>query len=358
MALLVTDLERGGTPLRVARLARALRAADVDVSVGCLARLGPVGAQLAREGFDAFACDARSAADLRVLPRLRKRLRARGPEILHTFLVHANVAGRLAAWGLGCIVVGTTATVEVERRWHGVAERWTGGLETAHIVNTAALAEHVRRSFGTRAVHVVHPQIERVAAGRTRAEARAMLGLPVDARLIAWAGRCDPVKRVEVLLAALAMLANTHLALAGDGPEEARWRSLAEKHGVANRVRWLGWQSDLGDLFAAADLLALPSRTEGLPNVVLQAMDFGLPAVCSALPGLALLGDGLRLVDAAERQFAEAFACALRDDLARSEAAAKRAERGKALVRSIAHFDERGAGREMLATYERILGGR
>jgi L-malate glycosyltransferase len=88
---------------------------------------------------------------------------------------------------------------------------------------------------------------------------------------------------------------------------------LAARLGIAHRVRFLGFRDDVSDLLAAADLLVLPSRWEGMPNVVLEAMVSGLPVVATRAAGVMELlgpladqqtiplGDGQALTDAIVR---------------------------------------------------------
>ena len=72
---LVTDLQPGGTPLRIARLARGLRSVGVETTVGCLAAAGPVSADLEAAGIRTIACDARDVYDWQTLQRLDRQVR-------------------------------------------------------------------------------------------------------------------------------------------------------------------------------------------------------------------------------------------------------------------------------------------
>src|SRR5262245_23746419 len=177
VVLLVTDLQRGGTPLRLAGLARGLKAAGVDVHVGCLAGRGPVSEELEAAGIPTFACGAKNARSFWALLRLIGHLRRIQPDLIHATLPHANVAARLVGGYLGIPVVTSTATIEVERRWHRWIERRTAGWDRGHIVSSRALAEHVRTAFRVPAkrVHVVPMSLERFPQLVDRATARAKL---------------------------------------------------------------------------------------------------------------------------------------------------------------------------------------
>ncbi len=356
VVLLMTDLQPGGTPLRIAALARGLRSVGADVVVGCLAAVGPVGDQLARDGLEVFGCDARDALDLGALRTLRHHLRRLRPDVLHATLVHANVAARLVGRKAARSVLTSTATIEIGHRWHLWIERLTAGLDAGHIVHSAALAEHVCAAFGRRRadVHVVPPLIWHVPRRIERAQARDHLGLPVHAPILLWAGRFDPVKRIERAVDALERLnPATHLLLAGDGPLRPQIERAVAARGLHERVRFTGWLDDLSAVMSAADVLVLCSRTEGVPNVVLQAMAFGLPVVAGALPTLRELAGDPPCLQLVPNPTGAALADAIRTLLADPQRVAKLTRQAR--QRAMPWTDAAAVARAHVRIYEAIL---
>jgi teichuronic acid biosynthesis glycosyltransferase TuaC len=121
-----------------------------------------------------------------------------------------------------------------------------------------------------------------------RAAARVRLGLPLDKRLVLWIGSMVPVKATERLLAATSMLGSGHddveLLLVGDGPRRAALeQQVAADAALRGRVKFAGatTHATLPDWYRAADLFVLPSRSEGVPNVILESMTTGLPWIAS-----------------------------------------------------------------------------
>jgi len=80
-------------------------------------------------------------------------------------------------------------------------------------------------------------------------------------------------------------LPGVYLWLAGEGPERGALESLARQLGAPDRVRMLGWQSDPGPVFAAADVVVVPSRHEPLGNVIIEAWMHAKPVVAAASQG-------------------------------------------------------------------------
>ena len=161
---------------------------------------------------------------------------------------------------------------------------------------------------------------------------RASLDTPKDAPLILAMGRLHTSKAHDVSLKALKQLPEAYLWIAGAGPLEAELKALASEIGVADRVRFLGWRTDAGALYHAADLCAFPSRYEPLGNVVIQSWAHGLPIVAAASQGPGeLITDGVdgRLTPVDD---VDAFAGALRELIDQPQLRSKLVEAGRVRV--------------------------
>ncbi|HVJ81560.1 MAG TPA: glycosyltransferase [Planctomycetia bacterium] len=149
--------------------------------------------------------------------------------------------------------------------------------------------------------------------------ARAELGFAAAARHLLFVGNLHPVKGLDVLLKACERLdGDWRLHLVGEGPQRPALERQAKASGLGERVSFHGGapHSDVPKWMSAADLFVLPSRSEGVPNVLLEAAACGLPYVASnvgGIPEIAALGDS-RLVPPEDP---EALAEGLRTMLAR-----------------------------------------
>ncbi|MGH7583354.1 MAG: glycosyltransferase [Gemmatimonadales bacterium] len=155
-----------------------------------------------------------------------------------------------------------------------------GSVLHARVIGLGARADRVSNFISG-----VDPRL--FAAG-DRAAARQPLGLPPSAPVALWAGQMVAVKAVERTLDAVAGLLDDlpdlQLVLAGDGPERHRLsRAVTGSAALRDRVRFPGalHHSELAPWYRAADVFVLPSRSEGVPTVLLEAMACGLPFVAS-----------------------------------------------------------------------------
>lgn len=248
--------------------------------------------------------------------RLQRLLIEIRPDLVHSTLTHANTAARLAGDPLGIPIIGGTATIEVDRPLHHALERSLSWIDAAHTVGGPSVARFVIERYGVprSRICIVPPFLDPLPAPLPRDQARRTLGLPEVSCLIAWAGRFDSVKRTPWLLDVLERgTSQGHLVVAGDGPELATFTRQVRERGLADRVHILGWQNSLSPLLSAADVLVIPSRTEGVPNVVLEAQACGLPVVGAPIGPLMDLSEAGASVRVAGVDAPESIASLVRD---------------------------------------------
>jgi len=125
---------------------------------------------------------------------------------------------------------------------------------------------------------------------RDRMEARRKLGLDPQSRVIVTASALVPLKGIDRLIDAMALMrdANAKLYVIGEGPERVALETRIAKHGLTDRVLLIGSrpQAELAEWYSAADLFCLASHREGCPNVVIEALACGLPVVAADVGGV------------------------------------------------------------------------
>ena len=293
--------------------------------------------------------------DARAALRLRAELRALRPAVMHLHSTKAGLAGRLVARAAGVPVVYTP---------HGTSWHYTGALvgrcqralERALRRRTDlllavcpeeadAFVREIR--FPPDRVRVVRNGVrvpDRGALAAMRHAARTRLGLPDGSTWLLFVGRLTREKGLDVLLAALRQrIGADGLFVVGDGAERPRLEAAARACAIP--VRFAGYRDDVSPFLAAGDVLVQPSRSEGLPFSVLEAMGHGLPIVASRVGGVAAaVGTGGRTVPGGD---VAALAACLRDLL--DDPAARAAHAEAARARAEAEF---GLGRMLGAIQE------
>ena len=237
----------------------------------------------------------------------------------------------------------------------GVVDRATAsGVDAYVAVSHSIAAALIERGARAERVHVIANGVD---ADKLVAASHGPLpaGVPEGRPLVVCVARLEPVKGVDVLVRATALLPGVVVAVAGDGPEEAALRELAAALGVAGRVTFLGRVSPVAPLLAAADVVALPSRSEGMPIVALEAMALSRPVVASRVGGVGeAVADGKTGVLVAPNDPA-ALAAALGRVTGDPSAAAAMGEAGEARV--AASFGSRTMADAYVALFAELLGG-
>ena len=230
------------------------------------------------------------------------------PELIISYWVHpdgeaAVRIGRMVG-APSCVIVGGSDVLLITRK-PSRRRRVQSVLEATDAVITVNddLKEAVVR-LGIRADKVLVWR-QGVDVGRfqpgDRHLARQQLGIPVPGRVIVWVGRMAPVKGLDILLESCALLRERgveyHLYLVGDGPLRRDLVAQAEAHGLSAHITFVGpkLHNELPDWYRAADLTVLPSRSEGLPNVLRESLACGTPFVASNVGGIKEIADPLLL---------------------------------------------------------------
>ncbi len=316
VALVITDLNVGGAERCLVELAIRLDRRHFLPAVYCLdahptpsgealAGGSPAGDMLARQleacEIPTYYLGARRRWNFPwALARLRRLLRAQNPCLLQSFLFHANILGRFAAWGPARMaVVAGVRVAERASRWHLALDRRTHKLVDRYVCVSRSVAQF-SQDIGRLPAAKIRVIPNGIDVGRYRDIPRADLtawGLPPARQAITFVGRLHPQKGLDWLLRTapiwLEKVPGCDLLLVGAGPARDQLYHQARQAGIAGRVHFAGWQSNIPAILAASRLLVLPSRWEGMPNVVLEAMASRLPVLVSDVEGVReLLGPG------------------------------------------------------------------
>ncbi len=306
IALCITDLDIGGAERHLTELAVRIDRRRFAPVVYCLGRRPVQEAASCIPALLAAGVEVHCLGGRRpwqfpmVARRLKRLLAAQHPQIVQTFLFHANILGRIAARRAGVkTVVSGIRVAERAARWHLWLDRLTGRWVDRYVCVSRSVADFSIKEAGLPPEKlVVIPNgidLEKYPAGQP-ADSRAF-GIAAGRRAVTFVGRLEPQKGVDWLIETapqwLAELPDCDLLLVGDGPLRGSLEVAANTAGIAGRVHFTGWRPDVPEILAASSLLVLPSAWEGMPNVVLEAMASSRPVVATDVEGVReLLGPG------------------------------------------------------------------
>ena len=299
VAFCITDLDVGGAERMFVELVTRLDRRRWEPRVFCLSGPGALVKQLQASGIPVTCLGAKSVRNLGVIWRLASELKMFRPALMQSFLFHANLVGRLAAWWsrVPHVVCGIRVA-ERRSRMPLWLDRLTQVFVDHNVCVSRAVAEFSIHNSGLKAakVSVIANGVDDQRFATATAVDRASLGLTA-APLVLFVGRLDPQKAPFVLLEAFERLIARHsdwqLLFVGDGPLRSSMTEWATKHRLNSNVCFAGWRPDVPELLKTADVLVLPSLWEGMPNIVLESMASGLPVVVSRVEGTEeLIRDG------------------------------------------------------------------
>jgi FkbM family methyltransferase len=230
------------------------------------------------------------------------------PDVVHLTLPWPVGMGRLrsacALFGTPAVlvhqVVPDAAELQVRRAWlyrlsRRRRQRWVavsayGAVMLKRIFGLSPSDEIPVIHNAPRPVLPDHALSDAEPGAVARGRARASLGLDEDGEAVVTVGRLAYEKGHDVLIAAAARLADerprAQILIAGEGAGRASLQRLIDEAGLQDRVRLIGQAQDVGQLLRAADVFAFPSRREGTPFALMEAMSAGVPVVAADFGGV------------------------------------------------------------------------
>ncbi|HVL76497.1 MAG TPA: glycosyltransferase [Noviherbaspirillum sp.] len=364
----VSGLRVGGAEMALYRLVLHSRGSGYIHTVVALTPEGDMAERFRSSGVELIVLDFRRSPVSQYL-RLLRLMRLRRPDIVQTWLYHADLFGGLAArlagirnviWGVHTTYVtgGPRATAAV--RWLcGRLSRWVPS--TIVCVAEAARREHVRIGYDAGRVVVVPNGFDLsflVAGDGERERLRRECGFAEDDVVIGTVGRFSPDKDHGNFIQAAALLARRNASLrflmVGKGlePGNAVLMNWIRESGCAKRFVLLGERHDIPACLAGMDVFCLSSRTEAFPLVVGEAMAMGLPCVSTDVGDVSFLLGGAGIVVPKENPEAMAQAVA---QLLSLEPASRRKLGEQASARIRAEFAMERARERIEGIYETVL---
>lgn len=297
---IITNLATGGAETMLLKLLQHMDRACFQPAVISMMGMGEIGPRIAALGIPVHAMGMRRGGipnPLMVL-HLARLLRSLQPDVVHTWMYHADLLGGMAARLAGiknviwCIRHSNLSKAENKAstlRLVSLCAKLSKWIP-AEIISCSTRAKEIHAAIGYQAskLHVIPNGFELnrfMPDAAARAAVRVELGLAADAPLVGLVARYDPQKNhigfIEAAALVAAQLPQVHFVLAGkdvDAANDVLQRVIAQ-HGLQGRMYLLGQRDDVPRLMAALDVLASSSHGEAFPNVLGEAMACSVPCV-------------------------------------------------------------------------------
>jgi glycosyltransferase involved in cell wall biosynthesis len=216
--------------------------------------------------------------------------------ILHTWLFHANLLGRLTgSFAQVPVIISSRHNIDIGGWWRESINRWTAPLDD----HTIAVCQFVR-SIEIERSKIPENKVSTIYNGvdlnrfehldpSISLSVRMELGIPSNAPTIGCVGRLHQQKGYPFLLEAIKTVRNQipdiQLLIVGSGKMEIELKSIVKKLDLSDSVTFTGARTDIPAILSSLDLFVLPSLWEGHPLVLLEAMATGLPVVATQVGG-------------------------------------------------------------------------
>lgn len=290
---IVPSLSHSGIAHQLLLLAKGLPQNEFEFHVAAINAGGPVSADLQSFGIEPVVVGRRWAADPRTFWQLRRHMLRLQPTVIHTWLFEANTYGRIAA-----LTAGIRRLVAAERNvdtWKSnyqlTADRRLARRTLRIVANSVAVRDfYASRGMPADQIEVIPGAVDDFTPSPiSRAELLTELGLPRDAKLLAYLGPLTKQKRLKELIWAADQLkavgTTAHLLMVGDGPLRSALQRYARLNRVEDRIHFLGARNDVPRLLSHVDIVWHAGNYEGQSSAILEAMAAGIPVIAADAAG-------------------------------------------------------------------------
>ena len=311
---IITSTDIGGAENMLSNLIEGASSRTVHRAVISLLPLGSIAEKINTAGVETLSLNMKSGADaLLYLSRLARMLRVLKPDVVHTWMYHANLLGSLATflaekppvvWGLHHNNLTFSANKKSTLMVAGLCAPISHFPLVKKIISCSqeALATHRKLGYCSPKMQVIPNgfDLNRFRLDPSaRPKLRASLGLTPDTPIACMVGRWDPQKDPENFIRAVAKAhreaPRSIYLMCGKGfdNKNKQLKGMLHNAGISKKVILLGGRDDIPFIMAGIDLLVLPSRGEAFPMVMGEAMACGTPCVATDVGDAALLNGNL-----------------------------------------------------------------
>jgi len=294
---LITGLNTGGAEMMLYKTVSKVDKNRYSQIVISMIKPGHIGELIKKENIPVISLNfSKGISIISGFLKLVKILLKEKPEIIHSYMFHADILGRVAGKLCGIkIIISSLRNENIGGRKREILLKYTNKIaDIVTAVCYAAAEKQIERGSITRdKLKVIYNGVDlELFQKSSEQEIMALkeeLSLKTVENIILTVGRLEPQKNHELLINSFGKLLNKHpnsvLLIAGEGKLRIPLEKQVKDLGLTQNIRLLGVRKDIPKLLSMADAFVLASKYEGMPNVVIEAMASAIPVIATSVGG-------------------------------------------------------------------------
>lgn len=297
----VNGLAIGGAEKKLLELVKTLDKKRYNIIVCSIGQGGPLQKDFEALGVNVIVCQKRNKFDLSLILTVARLIKECEIDVVQTTLLLADLVGAMAAQ-----IAGKPPVISWETVSHGENDILRTG--NRHIIaykfamkrvsRIVAVSQEIKQSLvqrrGIPAEKIAYipygVDLKKFARRNGSVDKRSILNIPSDRIVVGTVARAEPYKGVAYLQKAALQMVEQHPKLdfvfVGDGSLRKELEAEVGARGWSDRIHFLGFRNDVNEIMNTFDIFILPSLSEGLPNVILEAMASSKPVIATAVGGI------------------------------------------------------------------------
>lgn len=300
---LITGLYVGGAETMLKRIVTHIDKDKSDILICTIVSGGEIYKELKDKGFNVTNLGFKGFSDIGVLFRLRKILKKVKPDILHCFMFHANMLGRLAAFGLDVKIISSVRAKHVGNWLFNTLDFLTQRMVDVYTPNSQSTKRFmISKGINKKKIKVIQNGLEKERFVRPKVNVKTLkesIEIRENYPILIMVANPRKQKDYPTMLKAVSIVMKkkkVHLLAVGGGTKfqdkTNNFKKFAGSLGIEDYVHFLGYRDDVPKLLAISDIWVSSTLYEGQSNALLEAMSMGVPIVTTNIPENAEVVEG------------------------------------------------------------------
>ncbi|MFL2664815.1 MAG: glycosyltransferase [Dehalococcoidia bacterium] len=291
---LITSLEVGGVQHGLLLGLPKLDNKKYEHAICSLTSKMPMGNDFKKKNIKIFTLNINSKKDFLYSIRLRNIINNYKPDILHTYLIHANILGRI--FGKICdveTIISSERTIGQANWYERFLTKITNPLVDIVEVNSKKGKDTVHKNLKVpkEKLRVIYSgiNVKKYQIRKSKKQIKKTLQISNSQKVILCAGRLRAVKGInfgiESFYEIQKSINNAIFLIIGDGEDKKKLEKISNQLHLNDKIKFLGVRNDLPELFSISNIVIMPSLTEGFPRIAIESMAAGKPIVATRVGG-------------------------------------------------------------------------